>query len=345
MELNVKQNAVHCIYIEIVLPKLQEKEVFMTTLNTFTESASALQEYLITLAGRIGNDAVTRADAALKDPSVIVCFGITRDVPAVIGECFGQRPGTRYDQDKTAALLRRIGADRVYDIDSLMQTILEEDIALTRKRISSGKDLPLISGKCPAVVHFIENHFPQYQRLLSPAANVRKLFVQKCTKEMQSLGYAREKLCLILVSTCILDKEDQESGIDICLTVPELAGMYKALFDNEKESIAAWNSISEGSCDPFEGVDQGKKRSRKMHPITEEDDSDQEFGFSTMTVSSLPALQNLLRIAGDEIPANLLRCRGCIDGCVAGAGSVPLARDENYQANVDARIMLLNTDN
>ncbi|MBQ9612021.1 MAG: hypothetical protein IJV14_05460, partial [Lachnospiraceae bacterium] len=148
----------------------------------------------------------------------------------------------------------------------------------------------------------------------------------------------------ILVSTCILDKDNEDTGIDICLTVPEIAGMYKELFKNESDSVDAWNKIKEGNCDLLRGVDLKKQRSRRIAPISEGNDTDQEFGFSTMTVSSLTALHNLLRIAGDEIPAELLRCRGCIDGCVAGAGSVPLIRDENYQANVEARTMLLNTD-
>ena len=102
----------------------------MNILNTFTESASALQEYLGTLALCQDKDSIRLASDALKDPAVTVCFGITRDVPAVIGECFGQKPGSRYDRDKTAALLRRLGADRVYDIDTLMQFVLEENVTL-----------------------------------------------------------------------------------------------------------------------------------------------------------------------------------------------------------------------
>ena len=316
----------------------------MNILNTFTESASALQEYLGTLALCQDNDSIRLASDALKDPAVTVCFGITRDVPAVIGECFGQKPGSRYDRDKTAALLRRLGADRVYDIDTLMQFVLEENVTLVKQRIAEDKDLPLITSKCPAVVHFITHHFPEYSGLLSPVPDVRTLFVQKCTEEMLALGYTRENLCLILVSTCILDKDNEDTGIDICLTVPEIAGMYKELFKNESDSVDAWNKIKEGNCDLLRGVDLKKQRSRRIAPISEGNDTDQEFGFSTMTVSSLTALHNLLRIAGDEIPAELLRCRGCIDGCVAGAGSVPLIRDENYQANVEARTMLLNTD-
>ena len=316
----------------------------MNTLNTFTESASALQEYLTTLAGKPEDDSVSRALRALNDPSVTVCFGITRDVPAVIGECFGQKPGTRYDRDKTASLLRRLGAGRVYDVDTLMQYVLEKNVTITKQRVAAGKDLPLITSKCPAVVHFIEHHFSEYKDLLSPVPDVRRLFVQKCEQEMLALGYTREKLCLILVSTCILDKEDRKSGIDICLTVPETAGMFKSLFESEEESLTAWEKMPGGSCDLLNGVDPRKQRSRKIHPILEGNDADNEFGFSTMTVSSLQALQNLLCIAGNEIPAELLRCRGCIDGCVAGAGSVPLKRDENYQANVEARTMLLNTD-
>lgn len=315
----------------------------MATLHTFTESASALQDYLSGLADDPQDDSVSRAAAALKDPAVTVCFGITRDVPAVIGECFGQKPGDSYDLGKTVALLRQIGADRVYDIDSLMKVVLDENIAQATSRRASGKDLPLITTKCPAVVHFIESHYPEYRRLMSAAPDIKQLFVRECTKEMLSLGYSRDSLCLILISACILDKNDDMSGIDLCLTIPEAAGLFKSLLPSDADSIEVWKEMKGGNCDTFSVKTMRRHIRRNILTDSQDNAREQEFGLSILTVSSLTALQNLLRVTGGEIPADILRCRGCIDGCVAGAGAVPLPKDDHYQAMVEARNALLST--
>ena len=82
--------------------------------------------------------------AALNDPTKTVIVGPAPSVRAQLGECFGMPIGTNVE-GKMVAALRRLGFDRVFDVDTAADvTIMEEGTELLH-RLKEGGPLPLIT--------------------------------------------------------------------------------------------------------------------------------------------------------------------------------------------------------
>jgi len=98
--------------------------------------------------------------AALGDPAKHVVVHIAPSIRAAIGEGFGLPAGTP-TAGKTAAALRRLGFDRVFDTNfSADLTIVEESNEFLQ-RVKTGGALPLITSCSPGWVKFMEHFYPE----------------------------------------------------------------------------------------------------------------------------------------------------------------------------------------
>ncbi|MEI3424451.1 MAG: [Fe-Fe] hydrogenase large subunit C-terminal domain-containing protein [Christensenellales bacterium] len=94
-------------------------------------------------------DATKEVWAALNDPDKYVVFQTAPAVRVAIGEEFGMPIGTRCT-GKMVSAIRRLGADKVFDVDFAADlTIMEEGTELLN-RIKNGGVLPMITSCSPA---------------------------------------------------------------------------------------------------------------------------------------------------------------------------------------------------
>lgn len=106
-------------------------------------------------------DATKEVWAALNDPNKYVVFQTAPAVRVAIGEEFGLPIGTRCT-GKMVSAIRRLGADKVFDVDFAADlTIMEEGTELLN-RINSGGVLPMITSCSPGWIKYCETFYPDF---------------------------------------------------------------------------------------------------------------------------------------------------------------------------------------
>lgn len=106
-------------------------------------------------------DATKEVWAALNDPDKYVVFQTAPAVRVAIGEEFGLPIGTRCT-GKMVSAIRRLGADKVFDVDFAADlTIMEEGTELLN-RIKNGGVLPMITSCSPGWIKYCEYFYPDF---------------------------------------------------------------------------------------------------------------------------------------------------------------------------------------
>ena len=111
---------------------------------------------------------------ALNDPQKHVVVGPAPSVRAQIGECFGYPIGTNVE-GKLAAALRRLGFDRVFDVDTAADvTIMEEGAAGAAEEQRPAAAFDLLLPRLDQVLRgLLPGHDPEHLLLQEPAGHVR----------------------------------------------------------------------------------------------------------------------------------------------------------------------------
>ncbi|MEL7610023.1 MAG: NADH-dependent [FeFe] hydrogenase, group A6 [Bacillota bacterium] len=173
---------------------------------------------------------------ALGDPNKFVVFQPAPAVRVAIGEEFGLPVGTRCT-GKLAAAMRRLGADRVFDVDfGADLTIMEEGTELLQ-RIKNGGVLPMITSCSPGWVKFCEHFYPEFLPNLSTCKSPNQMqgAVTK-TCFAQRNGLDPKDVFVAAVMPCTAKKfertrpgmgRDGYSDVDAVLTTREFARMVK----------------------------------------------------------------------------------------------------------------------
>ena len=181
-------------------------------------------------------DATKEVWAALNYPKKFVVFQPAPAVRVAIGEEFGMPIGTRCT-GKLAAAMRRLGADRVFDVDFAADlTIMEEGTELLQ-RIQNGGVLPMITSCSPGWIKFCEHFYPEF---------IPNLSTCKSPNQMQGAvtkTYFAEKndldprdIFVVSVMPCTAKKfeiqrpemgRDGYRDVDANLTTRELARMIR----------------------------------------------------------------------------------------------------------------------
>ncbi len=196
---------------------------------------------------------------ALADPTKTVIVGPAPSVRAQLGECFGMPIGTNVE-GKMLAALRRLGFDKVFDVDTAADlTILEEGTELLG-RIKNGGKLPLITSCSPGWIKFCEHYYPEFIPNLSSCKSPQRMFgaIIK-TYYAEKMGIDPKDLFVVSIMPCTAKKFEVQRpemcaagvpDVDVSLTTRELASMIR-------RAGIVFDKLPDETADPLFGIASG----------------------------------------------------------------------------------------
>ena len=196
---------------------------------------------------------------AIADETKHVVVAPAPSVRVQLGECFDMPIGTNV-HGKLAASLRRLGFDKVFDVDTAADlTILEEGTELL-SRIKNGGKLPLITSCSPGWIKFCETYYPDFIENLSSCKSPQQMFgaIAK-TYYAEKAGIDPKDIFVVSIMPCTakkfeLGREGQNASgypdIDFSLTTRELASMIK-------RAGIVFEELPDEDFDPAFGVASG----------------------------------------------------------------------------------------
>lgn len=196
---------------------------------------------------------------ALADKSKHVIVAPAPSVRVQLGECFGMPIGSNV-QGKLVAALRRLGFEKVFDVDFAADvTIMEEGTELLN-RLQNGGKLPLITSCSPGWVKFCEYYFPDMVENLSSCKSPQQMFGALVkTYYAEKMGLDPKDLFVVSIMPCTAKKfectrENEAAAgvpdVDISLTTRELANMIK-------RAGLRFTDLPDEEFDPMLGVASG----------------------------------------------------------------------------------------
>ena len=175
---------------------------------------------------------------ALQDPTKTVVIAPAPSVRAQIGECFEYPIGTNVE-GKLVAAMRRLGFDKVFDVDTGADlTIMEEGTELL-DRLKNGGALPLLTSCSPGWIKFCEEYYPDMIPNISSCKSPQGMYgAMMKTYYAEKNGIDPKDLFVVSVMPCTAKKfeigrDDMSAAgegipdIDVSLTTRELAAMIK----------------------------------------------------------------------------------------------------------------------
>ena len=197
---------------------------------------------------------------ALLDPTKHVVVGPAPSVRATLGECFGLPVGTNVEK-KMITALKRLGFDKVFDVDTAADfTIMEEGTELLH-RLQNGGPLPLITSCSPGWIRYCEQHHPDMLPHLSTCKSPQQMFGALVKSYYaEKMGIDPKKIVVVSVMPCTAKKyevqrEEQRMAngcmpVDISITTRELARMIQ-------RSGILFDHLPDGQFDPMLGLSTG----------------------------------------------------------------------------------------
>ena len=197
--------------------------------------------------------------AALADPTKHVVVGPAPSVRAQLGECFGMPIGTNVE-GKLVAALRRLGFDKVFDVDWAADvTIMEEGTELL-ERLQNGGKLPLITSCSPGWIKFCEHYYPDMIENISSCKSPQQMFGALVkTYYAEKNGIDPKDIFVVSIMPCTAKKfeirrDNQNAAgvpdIDVSLTTRELARMIR-------RAGLMFDKLPDEQFDPALGVASG----------------------------------------------------------------------------------------
>ena len=185
---------------------------------------------------------------ALHDPTKHVVVGPAPSVRVTLGECFNAPIGTNVE-GKMVTALKRLGFDKVFDVDTAADfTIMEEGTEFLG-RLQNGGTLPMITSCSPGWIRYCEQHHPDMLANLSSCKSPQQMFGSLVkTYYAEKAGIDPKDIVVVSIMPCTAKKyevarEEQrlKNGcmpVDISLTTRELGRMIRhagLLFDHLPE--------------------------------------------------------------------------------------------------------------
>ena len=198
--------------------------------------------------------------AALNDPTKHVVVGPAPSVRVTLGECFKMPIGTNVE-GKMVTALRRLGFDKVFDVDTAADfTILEEGTEFL-SRLNGGGTLPLITSCSPGWVRYLEQHAPDMLRNISSCKSPQQMFGSLVkTYYAEQAGIDPQDIFVVSIMPCTAKKyevlrEEQRlpngcMPVDVSLTTRELGRMIT-------QAGLLFEHLPDGAFDPMLGVSTG----------------------------------------------------------------------------------------
>ncbi len=300
-------------------------------------------------------DATKEVWAALRNPKKYVVFQPAPAVRVAIGEEFGMPIGTRCT-GKLAAAMRRLGANKVFDVDFAADlTIMEEGTELLQ-RIQNGGVLPMITSCSPGWIKYCEHFYPEFIPNLSTCKSPNQMqgAITK-TYFAEKNGLDPKDIFVVSVMPCTAKKfevqrpemgRDDYRDVDANLTTRELARMIRQasidfvnLPDEEFDDILGDSTGAAVIFGVTGGVMEAALRT-VADILTKQDLKDIEYhavrgleGIKEATVNVAGMDVNVAVVHGtanagkllDAIKAgektyHFIEIMGCPGGCVTGGG-------------------------
>ena len=196
---------------------------------------------------------------ALADPSKHVVVGTAPSVRAQLGECFGMPIGTNVE-GKMVAALRRLGFDKVFDVDAAADLTIMEEGTEFLNRLKNGGKLPMITSCSPGWVKFCETYYPDMIENLSSCKSPQGMFgAMVRSYYAEKHGIDPKDIVIVSIMPCTAKKfevkreELSENGlpdIDVSLTTRELAAMIR-------KAGLMFTALPDEEFDPFLGIASG----------------------------------------------------------------------------------------
>lgn len=173
---------------------------------------------------------------AIANPNKKVIFFTAPSVRATLGECFDIPIGTNVEGRMVAAI-RRLGVDKIFDMDVTADLTIMEEANEFIERVKSKGTLPLITSCSPGWVKFCEHYYPEFIPNLSTCKSPQQMFGALLkTYYCQKNNLNPQDLYVVSVIPCTAKKfevtREEESAfdfqdVDVALTTRELAKMIK----------------------------------------------------------------------------------------------------------------------
>ena len=313
-------------------------------------------------------DSTKEVWAALADKEKFVVMQPAPAVRMAIGEEFGMPIGTS-STGKLAAAMRRLGADKVFDVDFAADlTIMEEGTELLQ-RIKGNGVLPMITSCSPGWIKFCEHFYPDFLPNLSTCKSPNQMQgALTKTYFAKKMGLDPKNIFVVAVMPCTAKKfeskrpemgRDDYRDIDAVLTTRELAKMIKqAAIDYVNLPDEQFDSIlgeSTGAAVIF-GVTGGVMEAalRTVADILTGQDLKQINycdvrgldGIKEATVSvagmdikvaiahgTANAAKLLDQVRSGEKQYHFIEVMGCPGGCVTGGGQPIVSAQKRYEVD------------
>ena len=319
-------------------------------------------------------DDTAKVIEALNDPNKYVIFGTAPSVRVALGEEFGNPIGTD-SEGKMVAAIKRLGADKVFDVNMTADlTIMEEGTELLERLADKNAVLPMITSCSPGWIRFIEFNYPELLGHLSSCKSPQQMFgaVMK-TYYAKANNIDPKDIYVVSCMPCtakkaeILRDDQAASGypdIDVVLTTRELARLIKKYginFNNLPDEqfddpigygttagliFGATGGVMEAALRTVYEIVTGKTLEnldfvavRGVEGIKE---ATVELGGKTIKVAAVNTLSKarevMEKIKSGECDYTFIEIMACPGGCVNGGGQ-PIVSSELLNRGVDPRAL------
>ena len=182
-------------------------------------------------------DDTDKVKELLGDKDKYVIVGTAPSVRVGLGEEFGYPIGSNVE-GKMVAALKRLGFDRVFDVDMAADmTIMEEGTEFLHRLQDKTATLPMMTSCSPGWIRYMEFYYPELLPHLSSCKSPQQMFgaIMK-TYYAKKFDIPVEKLAVVSVMPCVAKKteifrENQNAAgvpdIDVVITTRELARLIK----------------------------------------------------------------------------------------------------------------------
>ena len=293
--------------------------------------------------------------AALNDPTKHVVVGPAPSVRAQLGECFGMPIGTNVE-GKLIAALKRLGFDKVFDVDTAADvTIMEEGTELL-ERLKNGGKLPLITSCSPGWIKFCEHYYPDLLENVSSCKSPQQMFGALVkTYYAEKAGIDPKDIFVVSIMPCTAKKfevtRDHMSAagvpdVDVSLTTRELAAMIRRAgieFTQLKDEVAdpifgiasgaahifgATGGVMEAALRTVAEIVTGKTLANPdfhdVRGIANVKEAEYDLAGTKVRVAVTSGLENasklLDKIRAGEADYHFVEVMACPGGCVNGGG-------------------------
>lgn len=197
---------------------------------------------------------------AIQDPSKHVVVAPAPSIRATLSESFGMPVGTNVE-GKMVTALKRLGFDKVFDVDTAADfTIMEEGTEFI-KRLNGDGPLPLITSCSPGWIRYCEQHAPQFLPNLSSCKSPQQMFGALVKSYYaEQAGIDPKDIFVVSIMPCTAKKyevqrEEQRMAngcmpVDVSLTTRELARMIT-------QAGMMFDHLPDGEFDPMLGISTG----------------------------------------------------------------------------------------